>query len=111
MRRDQIERLQDLAEKIGDVFLEEADPNEWSGAGEPLAGMDANTRGDRYWCKKNAIQTGSLLARVLDLRDRDSRSVDAKMPEKDAEGEIKQYEKQARDLLSAIQSGAAAGKR
>ena len=106
MRQDQIDRLQDLAEQIGDVFLEEADPNNWSGTGVPLSGMDADTRGNRYWDKKNAIQTGTLLARVLDLRDRDKRSTDTKTPEKDAEGEIKQYEKQARDILSAIQSGA-----
>jgi hypothetical protein len=104
MRKDQIERLNDLAEQIGEVFLEEADPATWSGAGLPLADMDKDTRGGRYWDKKNAIQTGTLLARVLDLAERDSRSLDTKMDEDDAEGEIDKYEKKAKDLLRDIQS-------
>lgn len=107
MRPDQIERLEDLAERIGEVFLTEADPDNWSGAGVPLSDMDKNTRGGRYWDKKNAIQTGTLLARVLDLRDRDTRSLDTKTPDDDAEGEIDKYEKKAKELLRGIQTRAA----
>jgi hypothetical protein len=103
MRDDQIQRLQTLAEDICEVFLEESDPAEWSGSGQPLASLDKEERGNRYWDKKNAIQTGSLLARVLDLRDRDaSRSPESKTPTEDAEAEIKRYEKKARDLLRVV---------
>ena len=102
MRKDQIDRLQDIAEQIGEVFLEEADPANWNGAGVPLASLDKDQRGGRYWDKKNAIQTGTLLARVLDLRDRDTRSADTKTPEEDAEQEINRFEKQAKDMVNAV---------
>ena len=102
MRHDQIERLQDLAEQVAEVFMEEADPQNWTGAGYMLADMDKDMRGGRYWDKKNAIQTGSLLARVLDLRDRDSRSADTKTPEDDAEQEINRFEKQAKEMVNAV---------
>jgi hypothetical protein len=36
MRPDQIQRLQDLSEKLAEVVLEEADPKEWPGAGISL---------------------------------------------------------------------------
>jgi hypothetical protein len=104
MRQDQIDRLQDLAEQIGDVFMEEADPANWNGAGVPLASLDKDARGGRYWDKKNAIQTGTLLARVLDLRDRDKGQVGPGVttPAEDAEKEIKRFEKQAKDMVNAV---------
>jgi hypothetical protein len=104
MRKDQLERLQDLAEQIGDVFMEEADPQNWNGAGQPMATLDQETRGNRYWDKKNAIQTGTLLARVLDLRDRDNRPglPFGKVPDDDAEKEIKRFEKRAKEMVNAV---------
>jgi|MGYP000228614533 hypothetical protein len=102
MRQDQIDRLQELAEKIGDVFMEEAEPGNWNGAGIPLAELDDKKRGNRYWDKKNAIQTGTLLARVLDLRDRDARNLSDKVPEDDADQEITRFEKQAKDMVNAV---------
>ena len=104
MRQDQIDRLQDLSESIADVFIDEADPQNWNGSGNLLCNMEKDERGNRLFDKKNAIQTGTLLARVLDLRDRDSRSVDAKTPEDDAEKEIERFEKQARELIDAVAS-------
>ena len=111
MRKDQFDRINDLSESIGEVFIEEADPGNWSGAGIPLKKLDEQERGNRYWDKKNAIQTGTLLARVLDLRDRGLLpNGGPPMPDVDAEKEIKRYEKQARELIDAIQSGST-GKR
>lgn len=101
MRQDQIERLQEIAEQVAEVFLEETDPQNWTGSGQMLVDMDKDTRGGRYWDKKNAIQTGTLLARVLDLRDRDARSVDTKTPEDDSEKEISKFEKQAKEMVNA----------
>ncbi len=103
MRDDQIQRLTDLANDITEVFIEEADPKNWSGAGMPLSEIKPEVRGNRYWDKKNAIQTGTLLARVLDLAARDSRSVTTKTEEDDAEKEIAAYEKKAKDLINGIQ--------
>ena len=70
MRPDQIQRLQDLAERLADSFLLEADPAEWPGDGKPPAVMDQGERGDRYWCKKNAMATGGVLRFTLDLMEK-----------------------------------------
>lgn len=102
MRQDQIDRLEDLAQEIADVFIDEADPKNWNGQGAALVEMDEKTRGNRYWDKKNAIQTGSLLARVLDLRDRDKGHGGAITPEDDAEKELSKFEKQAKEMVNAI---------
>lgn len=67
MRPDQLQRLNDLAEKLADEFLIEADPAEWPGQGQPMADMKTQQRGDRYWCKKNAMATGGVLRYTLDL--------------------------------------------
>ena len=110
MRQDQIARLQELAESITEVFIEEADPDNWNGAGQPLSTIPVETRGNRYWDKKNAIQTGTLLARVLDLRDRDKNAGGGvKVSEADADDEIKQYEKKAKELIGAIATTKATG--
>lgn len=112
MRQDQIDRLEDLAQEIGEVFIDEADPKNWNGAGKLLCDMDKDERGNRYFDKKNAIQTGTLLARVLDLKDRDKgqNGGGVRTPDEDAEKEIKRFEKQAKELIGAIQSGSS-GKR
>jgi hypothetical protein len=67
MRPDQIQRLQDLAEKLADNFIFEADPQEWPGQGKAPAEMSQQERGDAYWCKKNAMATGGVLRYTLDL--------------------------------------------
>jgi len=64
MRQDQFERLQQLEERLIDVAIEEADPDQWPGKGVAVAAMDQQTRGDRYWVKKNAVATISLAQRV-----------------------------------------------
>jgi len=64
MRQDQYEKLQALSERLTDTFLEEGDPERWPGHGIGVAAMDKQTRGDRYWCKKNAVATLSLIDRV-----------------------------------------------
>ena len=67
MRQDQYERLQHLEEKLTDVFISEAQPEGWPGAGLAPAALDQQARGDRYWCKKNAVATLSLVQRVAML--------------------------------------------
>lgn len=67
MRDDQRKRLEELSEKLIDVVLEEADPDFWPGAGESLADVDQETRGNRYWCKKNAQATFVLAGSVEKL--------------------------------------------
>lgn len=67
MRQDQFERLQARAEQLVDVFLEESDPAKWPGAGIAPAAMEKTTRGDRYWCKKDAVATLACAQRITNL--------------------------------------------
>lgn len=112
MRPDQIQRLQDLSEKLADVVLEEADPDTWPGAGIPLADMTTEDRGNRYWSKKNAAATFSLLDRT------ESILANAKEPGKsrpeeddDMEKQIAAKEREAAKLLDKVMKGAKAASR
>ena len=64
MREDQFTKLQDLHAKLVDVALTEADPDGWSGSGVAPKDLTQQDRGDRYWCKKNAVATISLAIRI-----------------------------------------------
>jgi hypothetical protein len=101
MRQDQIERLKDLAEKLADVVLEEADPAEWPGAGVPLAALTQEERGNRYWCKKNAAATFSLLERsqslLSDVQDPHRNRTPGQ--ENDLDKQIAEKERQASKVL------------
>ena len=68
MRPDQLARLQDLAEKLADRFILEADPAEWPGGDKAPADMTPQERGDQHWCKKLALGTASVLRYTLDLQ-------------------------------------------
>jgi hypothetical protein len=61
---DQRLRLAALEEKLVDLVLDEADPDHWSGEGKSLSQLSQLERGDRYWCKKNAAASLSLLVKV-----------------------------------------------
>jgi hypothetical protein len=67
MRDDQRKQLEELAERLADVFLVEADPDNWSGAGKLPCDMDPQTRGNRHWDRKGAMGTGGVLRYALDL--------------------------------------------
>lgn len=99
MRKDQVERLADISEKVADVFIMEADPDNWNGCGTPMQKMDNDTRGNRLWDKRNAVQTGTLLTRIIELRER-AIGMMSPITDDDAEQEIKRHEKAARKLLN-----------
>lgn len=67
MREDQQKRLDELAERLAEVFIVEADPDNWSGAGMLPHQMDRDTRGNRHWDRKGAMGTGGVLRYTLDL--------------------------------------------
>ncbi|CRL45836.1 hypothetical protein SGGMMB4_03928 [Sodalis glossinidius str. 'morsitans'] len=60
MHNDEKTRLSKLSDKLTDVVLEEADPDNWPGAGKAIDAHTKQERGDRYWCKKNAATTLTL---------------------------------------------------
>lgn len=53
---DQLAKLRQLSEKMVDVVLSDADPDNWTAPGVKLSDLNPLERGDRYWCGKNANQ-------------------------------------------------------
>lgn len=70
MREDQIQRLKELSERLADAFIFEADPDHWPGAGLRPNEMTQEERGDRYWCKKDAAATATLLNKTITMQIR-----------------------------------------
>lgn len=102
MRPDQIQRLRELQEKLADVVLEEADPDTWPGAGMPLADVDRETRGDRFWCKKNAAATFALLERTTSTLSYSPAGFDPAAQELDIDKQIAKREREAQKLLDGV---------
>lgn len=117
MRQDQYEKLQTLSEKLTDVILAEADPDQWPGAGIVAGNMDQQTRGDRYWCKKNAVATISLVDRINRLTGQiqaassngaGSAAVQDERPDEGGlDADVRQAEKEAAKLLDQMTRAAA----
>jgi hypothetical protein len=115
MRDDQYLRLQALEEKLTEQFLTEADPDNWTGTGILPKDLTQQDRGDRYWCKKNAVATMSLIGRVGHLVQRIQMNAgDTPLPagpseeqpedeEATLDKEIATYEKQATEALAKFQ--------
>lgn len=115
MRQDQYERLQKLEENLVETFLGEAAPEKWPGAGVEPRSMDQQTRGDRYWCKKNAVATMSLIGRIGHLVQRIRMNGETPLPpaegderpedeEVTLDAEISQFEKEAARAIAKLQA-------
>ena len=109
MRQDQYERLQTLSEQLADVFLVEADPSGWTGASTPIREMSQQQRGDRYWEKKNAVATLSLIGRIAHLRGiiqldshKGEGAAAVEEPKNLLDEEISAAEKEAKRLMSKL---------
>lgn len=110
MRQDQYDKLQALSERLTDVFLDEAEPDNWPGSTMPIDQIDKQMRGDRYWCKKNAVATISIIAKVASLttiiREHSNKGAGAAgVTDEEAtlDAEIASAEKQASKLLDELQ--------
>jgi hypothetical protein len=66
----QIAKLAALTDKLVDVVVIEADPENWTGGNLLPEALSRDERGDRYWCKKNAAATLAVLTRVESLTQR-----------------------------------------
>lgn len=67
------EALAALQTKLERVYLQEADPDAWPGAGKAPADRTKAERGDRVWCKTDAAKTLTLIANgiVIQIRQLD----------------------------------------
>jgi hypothetical protein len=107
MRSDQLDRMQVLAEGLAEVVISEADPSQWPGNDKPLAEITQQERGDRYWCKKNAAATMTLLVRVMNICGTLNRTK-APVGSDDDDGldnDIAKAEREAQALLERAQQG------
>lgn len=67
MRADLFKRIEELQEKLVEEITLEADPDNWPGRGKKPMEHSQQERGDRYWCKKNAAATLTLLNKTISL--------------------------------------------
>ncbi len=119
MRQDQFEGLQQRAEQLIDLFLSESDPAKWPGAGIEPSAMEQKTRGDRYWCKKDAVATLACAQRIGTLVDlaRKKTAGGEDNPgavtegEDDLDREVRAAEKEAAAILNRVQAGARPSKK
>lgn len=107
MRLDQLARLQELSENLAEVVIGEADPVTWPGAGKPLAELTKDERGDRYWTKKNAAATMTLLVKVMNITSTLSsgRKPSTGDQERELDDELAAAEREATALLEKAQRG------
>lgn len=110
MRKDQFEKLQGMSEKLTDVILVEVDCDNWPGANLPIEEHDKTIRGDRYWCKKNAVATVALAIRISTLVDIGKKNntnlvgnpAAIKETEDDFDKEFKDIQKEATTLMKQL---------
>lgn len=107
MREDQKQKLEALAERLADVFIVEADPDNWSGAGAIPKDMTQQQRGDRHWDRKGAMGTGGVLRYTLDLISSGQKNqiADPQVQEdrdSDLDAQIKEAEQRAAKAVSRV---------
>ena len=115
MRDDQRERLEGLTEKLAEVVLMEADPDEWPGAHVPMAAWSQQERGDRYWCKRNAAATLGLLERLqrtlTDQATAEGAKAEQRQADDELDREINEAERRAAKLLAKVKATASSAGR
>jgi hypothetical protein len=109
MRADQYDKLKLRSEELADVVIAEVDPSKWPGDGQELGTLSREDRGDRYWCKKNAAATLTLLTKIQSIVDIvERRKSDPRTPEPEDDGdldrEIAAAESEAADIIERLQS-------
>lgn len=67
MKPHQRAKLLELLDELVDVAAVELDPRNWPGVGLKPMEMTKDERGDRFWCKKDASQTLTLINRLDSL--------------------------------------------
>lgn len=105
MRDDQRKQLEGLSESLTDVVLEECDTKFWPGDGKALDQMTQDERGDRFWCKKNAAATLTLLTKVHSVLDRVQQPAKGFDDADDLDKEINAAMREAENRLKGLTGG------
>lgn len=112
MREDLIDRLEELQEKLFEAMLVEANPENWPGGKVLPKDLNRDERGDRYWCKKNAAATMTLLNKTISLEyfrsrlpvETEAAGDEVSQEEVDLERNMAKCEKLAEKQLERFQS-------
>lgn len=64
MRTDQLDQLKVLKERLIDVVIVEADPDNWPGQGKLPRALTKEERGDGVWCRRLAAATLALVTQI-----------------------------------------------
>lgn len=121
MRADQLLKLETLRDRLLDVAMRDADPENWTAGGKAPKDMTREERGDAKWCRALAISTVALTMQVTRLMLNPATggaSVpdEPGQPEQDeaetVDAEIARYEAAATEVLQrAARGGSSRGKR
>ncbi|HFZ1920621.1 TPA: hypothetical protein ACIJX2_000038 [Serratia marcescens] len=113
MHEDYKTRLTALCDKLTDVAITESNPDNWPGAGKAQKDFTQEERGDRYWEKKNAAATLTLLVKLHSLIGMHARGGVPADPASNAEAEannqIAKAEKEAQRIVDRALSKAKVG--
>lgn len=102
MRPDQLQRLQDLSERLADVFLSEADPDNWTAGGKLPCDLTREERGDRHWDRKGAMGTGAVLRYTLDILNRQPSGGGDREQDDAMDASIREAEQRAAKALARV---------
>lgn len=103
MYEDYRTRLTALSDKLTNVVIEEADPDNWSGSKKPVKELTKDERGDRYWDKKNAAASLTLLIKVHSLIGMQSRGATGENVDDDDFGLAQQVAKAEKEAAAIIE--------
>lgn len=67
MANERLAVLEELAQVLTGVVVNETDPRNWPGGLTPVQELDRATQGERITCKKSAALSVGLLQKVTDL--------------------------------------------
>jgi hypothetical protein len=60
---DTLKKLEQRQQELADIFIDETDATKWPGT------EDRTQRGDRYWFKRNAGATATLIVKIQSMLD------------------------------------------
>lgn len=102
MRADQYDKLKARHDELVDVAIAETDTKSWPA--ENVAKAERKERGDRYWCKKNAAATLTLITKIesiISIVERRASERPPENPKDDDDGDLD------RDIAAAEREAAA----
>jgi hypothetical protein len=111
MKAEQYLKLQDLSERLTDVVISDADPENWIGNGINPSKLTQVERGDAYWCRKMAVASLAVLTRVATLVEiiqnqskKGSGAAEVTDDDRELDAAVASAEKEAGTLLDKLQS-------